>query len=408
MNARLLVISGPDAGKVIDLKGDDPLVLGRSQQANLQVNDPRVSRAHCKLTPLGDEVLLADLESRAGCFVNNQRVTSHTMRSGDVLMVGDSKLRLELPSTTEMQTLAPAPVETGPPNLPADRLHELSGKKLSDYQIGAVLAKAHSGIVFHARDSKNRDFAFKVLWPEFARDDSEVQRFIRAMKTMLPLQHPNIVRLYGAGKTGPYCWLAMEFVEGESLTKVIERLNTGGQINWKSALRIAVYVARALEYAHSKQIIHRNITPQNILLGKRPDITKLSDLMFAKAMEGKLAEQITKPGELLGDVRFMSPERTGGVADDVDERSDIWSLGATIYAVLTGRAPFQAASPIQIILKIRKEEPARPRSIQPAIPAQFEEIVLKMLSKTREGRYQSARELLTALEGLARSQGVDV
>jgi len=407
MNARLIIIAGSDTGKILNLEGDDALILGRSQQANLQLNDPRVSRAHCRLTPLGDEVILTDLESRSGCFVNEQRVTAQrSLRHGDVVKIGDSSLRFENPSASEMQTLAP--VEAALPNLPADRLHELSGKKLSDYQLGNVIAKAHSGIVFQARDSKNREFAFKVLWPEFSRDDSEVQRFIRAMKTMLPLQHPNIVRLFGAGKTGPYCWLAMEYVEGESLMRVIDRLNTGGQINWKSALRIAIYVARALEYAHSRQIIHRNVTPQNILLGKRPDITKLSDLMFAKAMEGKLAEQITKPGELLGDVRFMSPERTGGVSEDVNERSDIWSLGATTYAVLTGKAPFQAASPIQTILKIRKEDPVRPRSLQPSIPAPLEELILKTLSKNPAGRYQSAREMLTALETFAKSQAVEL
>ncbi|HMF17588.1 MAG TPA: serine/threonine-protein kinase [Gemmataceae bacterium] len=172
-------------------------------------------------------------------------------------------------------------------------------------------------------------------------------------------------------------------------------------------LRIATYVARALEYAHSQHIIHRNITPQNVLVGKTPDITKLGDLMLAKAQEGSLAQQITKPGELLGDVRFMSPERTGSGNAASDSRSDIYSLGALVYNLLTGRPPFEGANLVETVTKIRQADPVKPKKYQLAIPDLFQDILLKMLAKCPADRFQTAKDLLQDLE-LAKFQGVTI
>ena len=111
--------------------------------------------------------------------------------------------------------------------------------------------------------------AFKVLQPEFSRNEEDMQRFIRGMKTALPLRHPNLITLYKAGKTGVYCWMAMEYVEGESMTQVIQRIGVAGMLDWRYGYRVAVHIARALEYAHGQSIIHRNVTPTNILLRTR-------------------------------------------------------------------------------------------------------------------------------------------
>jgi serine/threonine protein kinase len=165
-------------------------------------------------------------------------------------------------------------------------------------------------------------------------------------------------------------------------------------------------------------IIHRNITPQNILVQTlTPDpspkgrlenrVVKLSDLMLAKAKEGALVQQITKPGELLGDVRYMSPERTSG-ATALDERSDIYSLGATVYALLTGRPPCEGDSLPETIKKIRTEVPAKPKKYQLAIPDLFEGAVMKMLAKRPDDRYQSAAELLKDLERIAKYQNAQL
>jgi serine/threonine-protein kinase len=282
------------------------------------------------------------------------------------------------------------------------RITELPGTILAHYRVGPVLAKGQSGLVFRAEDLKhNRDVALKVLWPEFAKNDEDVQRFIRSMKTVLPLRHPNLVSLYGAGKKGPYCWVAMEYVEGESLTRVIQRIGVAGMLDWRHAFRIAIQIAQALDFAHQRQIVHRNITPQNVLVRAEDRVAKLGDLMLAKAMEGAMAEQLTKPGELLGDVRYMSPEQTRG-PQDVDERSDIYSLGALTYALLTGQPPFESYSLVETINKIRQEKPEDPKKYQLSIPERFRQTVLSMLAKRPENRFQSAADLLKDLKGIAK------
>jgi serine/threonine-protein kinase len=263
-------------------------------------------------------------------------------------------------------------------------------------------------VVFRARDTKDdREVACKVLWPEYAKNDAEMQRLIRAVKTVLPLRHPNLVTLYGAGKTGAYCWISMEYVDGESLTQVIQRIGAAGMLDWRHGLRVAVHVARALDFARQHAIIHRNITPTNIMVRSADKLTKLGDLLLAKATEGILAEPITSPGELLGEVAYMSPERTRSNSD-VDSRSDIYSLGATIYALLTGRPPCEGGSLVETLTKIRQTEPVKPKKFQLSIPDLFEGTVMKMLAKRPEERFQTPAELLTDLERVARYQGVTV
>src|SRR5262249_21679467 len=147
-------------------------------------------------------------------------------KPGDVVRVGDTQLRLHLgdfPLDVALGAVSGPAAPAAPP--PVDKLTALSGQKLSHYDIGPVIGQGHSSVVFHANDTEdNRSVALKVLLPEFSKNEEEVQRFVRAMKTMMPLRHPNLVTLYGAGKTGPYCWVAMEYVAGENLTQVIARL----------------------------------------------------------------------------------------------------------------------------------------------------------------------------------------
>src|SRR5205085_1530959 len=141
------------------------------------------------------------------------------------------------------------------------------------------------------------------------------------------------------------------------------------------------------EFAHGQHIIHRNITPSNVLVRGSDQLTKLGDLMLAKALEGGLAEQITRAGELLGDLRYMPPERARGNVKAVDPRSDLYSLGAVLYALLTGRPPFEGPSALDTIQLICRTEPVKPRKYQLAIPDLLEGIVLRMLAKRPEDRY---------------------
>jgi serine/threonine protein kinase len=178
-------------------------------------------------------------------------------------------------------------------------------------------------------------------------------------------------------------------------------------LDWRNAFRVAVEVGRALGYAHDQGIIHRNVTPENILRDAASKVCKLGDLMLAKALEGNSGPQITRPGELLGDVEYMSPERTRGVTD-LDGRSDLYGLGATVYALLTGRPPFEADTLMERITRIRQADPVKPTKYQMSIPSAFEGVVLRLLAKKPDDRYQTAGEMLKDLERVGKLQGVTV
>ena len=387
MDAQLTVKAGPNEGQVFTLREGEPLVVGRSRQTVTQLSDPRVSRKHCQLSTRRGLVVLTDLGSVGGTFVNGERVQEKPLRSGDLIRIGDTVLLLHCADPAEQATvppdvdaeatLPPAPFpapppaprpapplrpptlplrppdppfaappdrrlqpaakqaapESAPPKkktqrpavvpaqpsekrpvaLPANRLGELTNTMLTHFRLGKVLAKGQSGLVFEAEDIRQkRKAAVKVLWPDFSLHDNEVRRFVRSMRTMMPLHHRNLVSIWGAGKKGPYCWVAMEHVAGESLHQMIQHKGAAGMLDWRHAFRIATHLGRGLEFAHEHRIIHRNITPRNVLIRAVDHIALLGDLMLGRALEGTLAEQLTKPGEMLGDVRFMSPERHVG------------------------------------------------------------------------------------------------
>src|ERR1051326_655172 len=349
MSLQFHVIAGPDAGKTYTVHAGNEMVLGRGQHVYYRLNDPRVSRSHCQVLLEGDQVSIVCLGGSGGTSVNGKPVKKQQLKLGDVVQVGDTQLRLQMGDFPLPEALAGMQTTAGDPKPPPDpeRLETLSGTTLARFDIGPVIGKGTTSMVFCANDTEHdRAVALKVLLPEFTKNEEDLQRFVRAMKTMMPLHHPNLVRLHGAGRTGPYCWVAMEYIAGENLMQLIDRMGVVGMLDWKNAFKIAVQVARALEYAHGQSIIHRNVTPTNILRDATTKDVKLGDLMLAKALEGSFAQPITRPGELVGDVAYMSPERTRGT-EDIDHRSDLYGLGATVYALLTGHAPFEGKSLVE-------------------------------------------------------------
>jgi serine/threonine protein kinase len=282
----------------------------------------------------------------------------------------------------------------------------LTGRVLGHYEVGRILAQGHTGIVFRGRDmDSGNDVALKVLWPFLAGSSEVIQRLERSAKTMMAVRHPNLAALYETGQTGAYVWLAMEYIEGENLTQVIDRIGVAGMLDWRHAFRVAVHIGRALDTIHRQHIIHRNLAPQNVLVRASDKSAVLSDVVLAKALEGALAQQITRPGEILGDYRYMAPEQVGP-GDPVDARADIYSLGALLYALLTGRPPLAGDSLPATVNLIRNVEPARPKKFQMSIADRFEGVVLKMLAKKPHARYQNAAELLNELDRVGRYHGL--
>ena len=200
--------------------------------------------------------------------------------------------------------------------------------------------------------------------------------------------------MHNAGITDGRCWIALEYIEGESLAQAMKK----GKMEWPSVWQAAVHIAKALGYIHDLGVIHRNVMPQNIMIQSRDQLAKLGDVMLAKVLEEEKGQEVTASGELVGNVYYLAPERTFGKDDDVDGRADLYSLGATVYALLTGQHPVQGSSLVQVITKIRTANPERPRKFQPAIPDSFEAIIMKLLAKRPVDRFQTAAELLADLD----------
>lgn len=442
MTRRLLVVAGPDRGRELSLSEAEVQFIGRSRSAHHRLQDPRVSRVHCQIQSAAGAVILTDAMSGTGTFVNDERIVRQQLMPGDVIRLGDTQLRLEdrlleAPVLAGADEVDPTPsimreavAALHDPGTQAEaELRQLVGTRISSYEIRSVLARGRSGLVFRGWDLKqDRMVALKVFWPSFAANEENRQRFLRAMLTSRTLRHPNLVTVHGAGKVAQYCWLAMEYVEGESLRHILRRTGVAGRLDWHYAYRIAVHVARALEFAHQQQIIHRNISPANILIRSGDQFAKLGDLMLAKALHGEFAHDVSLTGELVGHLPYLAPEQTYE-GSDVDGRADLYALGATLYEILAGQPAFPVTSPAKLVRKIRTSEPERPSAAQQrpseqlpdtdlarahvllqleSIPSALEDMVVRLLAKRREDRYQTATELLAQLEIIGKTQGIAI
>src|SRR5262249_28026772 len=264
-----------------------------------------------------------------------------------------------------------------------------------------IQAEAASGVVFHARDRDvGGPVALKLFWPERMQRADATERFLRAIRTMLPYRHPNLVTLLDAGVTDGLCWTAAEFVIGESAKQIIRRVGVAGMLDWKQTHRVAVDVARALEFAAASHIVHRNITPTNILIRRSDGLAKLGDLLLAKALDEVGADRITRAGDIVGDLLFLSPEQVAG--ERVEHRSDLYSLGATLYALSTGRPPCDGLTTAEKIRNIQSQRPDPPRKFHLGIPDLFEAVVLRLLEKRPDDRFPDATQLLRDLDRVER------
>jgi pSer/pThr/pTyr-binding forkhead associated (FHA) protein len=428
MGKQLVVIAGLERGRVLRLDDTDILQLGCSQTLEVcaRFRDPDVARVHCEVQVHGDRVMIVDADTPNGTFLNGQRISQQELHPGDVIRIGKTELKF-LSDTTQAKSTpsgvlavpkiltnpAPSAPETAPvaaqPLKPqqatAAHLAVLVGKTLDRYQIEVALGAATWGRVFRARDIKlNRNVALKVLRPEFGADEEIVQQFRQALKTVVPFQHSNLVTHFGAGKAGPFCWIAMEYVEGKSLSQVIRHCSKAGLGDWRDAFRVLAQVTKAIEFAHQHQIIHGNITPRDILVRDADKVTKLGDLILACTLGHLITQPFSTPGERPDAIQYMSPERTEGM--EIGRRSDLYSIGAVVYSLLTGRPLFQAISQGELITKVRQEEPVTPRKYQPTMHHEFGRIVLKMLQKDPADRFQSATELSAELGRVGKTCGI--
>ncbi|HEX7955817.1 MAG TPA: protein kinase, partial [Pyrinomonadaceae bacterium] len=283
------------------------------------------------------------------------------------------------------------------------RAQSLAGRAVGAYRIVSRLGAGGMGEVHLAVHERNgRKVALKLLPPHLSLDEQRVRRFRQEASAELRLNHPNIVTVYDIEQTGGSSVIASEYIEGETLRERLAR----GPLPAVEALDVAAQAAAALAAAHAEGVVHRDVKPENVML--RPDgFVKVLDFGLAKLSEeasrhttqaASLSAFRTDPGVVMGTVSYMSPEQARG--REVDGRSDIWSLGVVLYECLTGRAPFRGESPTDVLAAVVDREPPPLARYLPDAPQALEWIVTKTLTKDREGRYQTAKELLTDLKRL--------
>jgi hypothetical protein len=371
--ARIIIENGPDKGKEVPLRAGDTLVIGRDARAGLAVPDERMSGSHFRIVAVEDECRVEDTGSQGGTFLNDQRLTEPArLAPGDKILAGETVFTFLENGGTERRGLV--------------------GKAIGGYQINERIGRGGMGTVYRATQlSLSREVALKVLSSNLTQDPTFVDRFLREARAAGQLNHPHIVQVYDVGKDKDLYFYSMEFISKGS---VQDRLNQEARLPVEEALRVLQDAARGLQYAEKKGVVHRDIKPDNLMITEDGTV-KIADLGLAQTV----GENNRKEG-ILGTPHFISPEQAQG--KPVDSRSDLYSLGASLYRMLAGRTPFEGSNVKDLILKQIRENPPALREVAADVPEDVADLVQRLMKKDPAERFANASELLTVLEEIQR------
>lgn len=262
--------------------------------------------------------------------------------------------------------------------------------RLGEFDVLEVIGRGGMGIVLKGYDHElNRWVAIKVLGPQYAENGAARKRFAREAQAAAAVVHPHVIGIHAVDASHQPPYFVMPFVPGESLQQRLDRV---GPLDVPDVLRIAQQVAQGLAAAHAQGLVHRDIKPANILLERNVERVVLTDFGLARAMDDA---SLTSSGVIAGTPQFMSPEQARG--ESVDTRTDLFSLGSVMYAMLTGHPPFRADTPWAALRRVTDDAPRPLREINAAVPDWLEAFVFKLLAKGRDARWQSAHEVADLL-----------
>ena len=273
------------------------------------------------------------------------------------------------------------------------------GKRLDGrYEIRELIGVGGMANVYKAYDiAEQRVVAVKILRDEYMNNDEFIRRFRNESRAISLLSHPNIVKVYDVIFSDRIQSIVMEYIDGITLKDYIDQ---EGTLRWKEAVHFTVQILRALQHAHDRGIVHRDIKPQNIMLLSDGTI-KITDFGIARFSRSNTK---TITDRAIGSVHYISPEQASGAPTDA--RTDIYSLGVMMFEMLTGKLPFEADSPVSVAIKQIQSQPLRPRSLNPSIPVGLEEITMRAMQKDAAQRYQSAAEMLRDIEAFKQDPSV--
>ncbi|WP_146524951.1 serine/threonine-protein kinase [Novipirellula artificiosorum] len=272
--------------------------------------------------------------------------------------------------------------------------------QIGDYELIEEIGRGGMGVVFRARQiSLNREVAVKMILRGRLASDADLQRFMDEASATARLEHPGIVPVYEVGDIDGRPFFSMKYIAGKTLAQ----LATDRPMNQREAARIVSNIAKAIDFAHQGGVLHRDIKPSNVLLGVdgSPMIT---DFGLAKRTESR--NELTRSGMLVGTPAYMSPEQAGNRRDLIAATTDIYSLGCVLYFALTGRAPFVAENPMELVMMVIEQDPSPPRVLRPSIDRDLEMIVVRCLQKPIDLRYETAAALAEDLDSYLKDEPI--
>jgi phage terminase large subunit-like protein len=434
MRVTLNVVAGPQTGRAFSFDQHDTFMIGRSEDAQFCLpHDRFFSRHHCILEIAPPKAFLRDLGSTNGTFVNGMRVETAHLKSGDRIQGGETVLEVEvtvgpedlasgspvnkthpsLVGVTCLNCSVPASVEAADPQAKLSYVCDECREKLKanpqpipSYQMIRVIGQGGMGSVMLGRSEKDgRAVAIKTLLPEVAVSEQSIKRFMREIEVASSLQHPNIVSYIDHGSHNGIVYLVTEFISGMDASRLAKI--RGGRLHHSEMVRIIEQTLDALQFAHSKGFVHRDIKEQNILVqGDFPSsISKLTDFGLSKSFKETGMSGVTMAGDVAGTIAYMPPEQVRDFKE-VRPPSDIYAVGMTAYSLLTGAHALDIGPKAGIAETVKAifEKPIIPvRSRVPDVPIHLASVIETALAKHTEMRWRSAGAMREALLSAASS-----
>lgn len=397
--AKVRIVDGIDAGVEKDLPDSGTTTIGRRSSCDLVLRVDSVSREHCRIEQSDGAYWLHDNGSSNGTLLNGLRIEKAKLVHGDVVTLDRVTLEYleESDGNNTREMIREFVVQKRPDADGAyNAENSLIGTVLKHFKVLSVIGEGGMALVYKARDERNGDIvAIKVLKRGEQVDQENLQRFLKEFKTGSKLNHPNIMQVYEIGEVDGTYFIAMEYINGSSLQEILDEK---GRLSQEGTLKIGIQVAKALEAAFSQRIIHRDIKPENILISREGEV-KITDLGLAKELKRFVSVNITKTGEGIGTLHYMSPEQVENTRD-VDQRADIYSLGATIYECLCGQPPFDEVGVWKFVEAINEKPPPNLNERVPNMHPEVWPMVQRALAKRPEERQQNPTEIREEFERL--------
>jgi len=382
---KLILHSGE---KTVEYPVGASVTVGRASTNEIHLpNEPKSSRQHCRISQTSNGFILEDLESSNGTKVNGVKVMRQSLRHGDTIQIGQTRLVFDKEGEASHEA---APDTLNDP---------LIGTTLAGYKIKTRLGQGGMGTVYRAiQISMDRTVALKVLKPELSQNKEFARGFLKEARTMGQLTHPNLIEVHDVGETAGTLYFSMELVEGESAQA---QLNREGKLSVNRSIEIAIGVAEALGHAAKHKIVHQDVKPHNVMCDKRGGI-KLTDLGLA-TIGGQKSAMERKNDALMGTPHFMAPEQSQ--KGQTDTRTDIYALGVTLYNLLTGQVPFDGPNSLVVLTKHITQERPDPREHDVTIPEPLAKLVMKMMAIDPKDRPQNAAEVVKELKAIQTAYG---